>query len=255
MFGGKMVALKTDRVDHHEEDHHHEEHAVPKVKIYLMGKEYLVPKVLTIMAAIEYAGYKLVRGCGCRAGFCGACSTVYRKADDYKLYSALACQTLVEEGMYLAQIPFVPALKSKYAMEDLNSSDNVLLKHYPEIARCVSCNTCTRSCPQDIRVMDYVQAALRGNVARAAELSFDCIQCGLCSSRCPADIKHYHVAQMARRVYGRYVQDDSAQLALRNEELDTHAYDAEFVALKGMSLEGLKQRYEARTLETRDEED
>ena len=49
-----------------------------KVNIYLFGKKYEVPEELTIMKAMEYCGYKLVRGCGCRNGFCGACATLYR---------------------------------------------------------------------------------------------------------------------------------------------------------------------------------
>lgn len=39
------------------------------VNIYLFGKQYSVPDNLTIMRAMEYAGYQLVRGCGCRNGF------------------------------------------------------------------------------------------------------------------------------------------------------------------------------------------
>ena len=42
------------------------------VNVYLFGKLYRVPDNLTIMRAMEYAGYQLVRGCGCRNGFCGA---------------------------------------------------------------------------------------------------------------------------------------------------------------------------------------
>lgn len=49
------------------------------VTIYIMGKPYRVPAALTIMQAMEYAGYRFIRSCGCRAGFCGACSTLYRK--------------------------------------------------------------------------------------------------------------------------------------------------------------------------------
>ncbi|MGQ9667488.1 MAG: 2Fe-2S iron-sulfur cluster binding domain-containing protein, partial [Anaerolineae bacterium] len=48
------------------------------IPVYIMGKQYNVPPGLTIMKAMEYAGYRLVRGVGCRAGFCGACATVYR---------------------------------------------------------------------------------------------------------------------------------------------------------------------------------
>jgi len=36
------------------------------VNVFVMGKKYEVPASLTIMKALEYAGYKLVRGCGCR---------------------------------------------------------------------------------------------------------------------------------------------------------------------------------------------
>ena len=43
------------------------------VEVFLLGKQYTVPAELTIMDAMEYAGYKLVRGCGCRSGFCGGC--------------------------------------------------------------------------------------------------------------------------------------------------------------------------------------
>ncbi|MQY82374.1 hypothetical protein GH157_01615 [archaeon] len=27
---------------------------------------------------------------------------------------------------------------------------NTFLEYYPEISRCLSCNTCTKACPQDI---------------------------------------------------------------------------------------------------------
>ena len=42
------------------------------VDIYVMGMRYQVPEGLTIMRALEYAGYRLIRGVGCRAGFCCA---------------------------------------------------------------------------------------------------------------------------------------------------------------------------------------
>ena len=45
------------------------------VNVYFFGKKYTVPADLTIMTAMEYAGYELKRGCGCRHGFCGACAT------------------------------------------------------------------------------------------------------------------------------------------------------------------------------------
>ncbi|MFO7792953.1 MAG: 2Fe-2S iron-sulfur cluster-binding protein [Candidatus Saliniplasma sp.] len=220
------------------------------VEIFVMGKRYKVPEGLTIMTALEYAGYKFVRGCGCRGGFCGACATVYRTEDEYKFKMDLACQTAVQDGMFLVQLPFVPAMREEYDIEEVDpeENDNVILDYYPEIARCVSCNTCTKACPQDIEVMDYVQAALRGDVERCAELSFDCIQCGLCSIRCPADIKHYHLAQLARRITGRYIDEQSEELKKRVEEIEAGEYDEEMQKMVEMELEELKKTYEERDI-------
>ena len=50
-------------------------------------------------------GYQLIRGCGCRNGFCGACATIYRVAGDRELKVCLACQTQVEDNMYVATLP------------------------------------------------------------------------------------------------------------------------------------------------------
>ena len=88
------------------------------IPIFVMGKQYEVPETLTIMKAMEYAGYKYIRGCGCRGGVCGACATVYRTAGDYKIRTGLACQTVVEPDMYLAQLPFYPALHGKYDFKE-----------------------------------------------------------------------------------------------------------------------------------------
>ncbi|MFP4050275.1 MAG: 4Fe-4S dicluster domain-containing protein [Thermoplasmata archaeon] len=220
------------------------------IEIFVMGKRYKVPKGLTIMTALEYAGYKFVRGCGCRGGFCGACSTVFRTEDEYKLKMDLACQTAVEDGMFLVQLPFVPAVREEFDIEEVDPEehDNVMLDYYPEIARCVSCNTCTKSCPQDIEVMDYVQAALRGDIERCADLSFDCIQCGLCSIRCPADIKHYHLAQLARRITGRYIDENSEDLEKRVKEIEEGKYDEELQRMIDMELEELKETYDTRDI-------
>ena len=59
------------------------------VNVYFYGKKYSVPGDLTIMTAMEYAGYQLVRGCGCRNGFCGACATIYRIKGDKKREEAI----------------------------------------------------------------------------------------------------------------------------------------------------------------------
>ena len=218
-------------------------------QIYIMGKAYDVPVGVTIMDAMEYAGYRFIRGAGCRSGFCGACGTVYRREGEYRLEFVLACQEMVEEGMHLTQLPFTPAPRSDYTLSELDPSENVLLQHYPEVARCVSCNTCTKACPQEIEVMDYVQAALRGDLERVAELSFDCISCGLCAMRCPADIKHYHVAQMARRLHSVSDSPIPEHLKTRMAELESGAFRVELDELVSMDLDGLKAKYAKRVIE------
>ena len=161
----------------------------------------------------------------------------------------MACQTRVEDGMYLVQIPFSPAEKAIYDITDEKYVANVFLNHYPEIARCVACNTCTKACPQDLEVMDYIQAALRGDFKAVADLSFDCIQCGLCALRCPAEIVHYNVGQLGRRMYGHYGMPVPEHLAARMKEIEEGTCDADLDEMMGVSEEELKTRYEARERE------
>ncbi|MCK5111985.1 MAG: hypothetical protein KAQ84_00445 [Thermoplasmatales archaeon] len=219
------------------------------IEVFVMGKSYKVPAGLTIMKALEYAGYRYIRGCGCRAGFCGACSTIYRIEDEQKLSFDLACQKVVEDKMYLVQLPFVPATKVEYDIDKLEPTESTILEIYPEIARCVSCNTCTKSCPQDIEVMKYIQRAVRGEIAKCAEISFDCIQCGLCAMRCPADIKHYHVSQLARRLRGKYIDTKSKNLAKRLKEVESRKYDSEIEKLIKMDNKGILELYKNRKIE------
>ena len=223
----------------------------PKTKmssVFIMGKEHKVPRGLTIMKAIEYAGYRLVRGAGCRAGFCGACGTVYRTKDDYKFHFDLACQTEVQNGMSLTQLPFVPANKARYHVRLIKKEGNPIVKYYPEVARCVSCNTCTKACPQELEVMDYIQAALKNDIAKAATLSFDCIQCGMCTIRCPAEIVPYHVGQLARRLHGKFIKK-SKQLNKRVNSINKGKFKADLKELMNMDNADIKQKYTDRKIE------
>jgi heterodisulfide reductase subunit C len=216
------------------------------VTIHVMGKKHSVPYDLTIMKAMEYAGHQFRRGSGCRGGFCGACATIYRTKGNFKLLGALACQKIVEDGMYIAQISFSPAEKKTYDISEVRADASAFLEYYPEIARCLACNTCTKSCPQDIEVMDYVQAALKGDIETAAKLSFDCLSCGLCAVRCPAEIVPYNIAQLARRLYSRYIVGPTDHVRVRVKEVEEGLFDEGIEELKGLGDEALKERYESR---------
>ena len=219
------------------------------IPIYVMGKRYEVPETLTIMKAMEYAGFKFLRGCGCRGGICGACPTVYRKEGDYKLYFGLACQTVVEPNMYLAQLPFYPANRAVYDIEEVKPAAETIFALYPELFRCVACNNCTKSCPMGVEVLDYISALKQGDIAKAAQISFDCIQCGLCASRCMGELPQYHIAQLARRLYGKYIQPGAHHLVKRVAEIESGKYDAMLDSLTKMDKGELEKIYKERERE------
>ena len=219
------------------------------VTVFVMGKAHEVPADATIMGAIEYAGYQIVRGAGCREGFCGACATVYRLPGDYKIYTGLACTTIVEENMWLSQLPAIPGQKAIYDIDKLEPNVATIQKLYPEVFRCVACNSCTKACPQDLEVMDYIQAAMRGDIENVMDLSFDCLCCGLCAIRCPSEIVQYNVGILAKRLYGKYLSPESKQLKKRIKEVKEHTYDKEYKEFLKMKKEELKKTYYDRDLE------
>jgi heterodisulfide reductase subunit C len=219
------------------------------IDIYIMGKHYQVPEGLTILTALEYCGYRMIRGCGCRAGFCGACATIYNFKNDPQLRYDLACQKTVEPGMYLVQVPFFPAAKSLYNLEEITAVGEQILTLYPELVKCFGCNNCTKTCPQGLEVMWFISDALRGDIPEVVNKSFDCIMCGLCAARCPQGLVPYNVAILCRRLYGRYLTPDSKHLDERIVEIETGKYDVELEELKGMEEEKLRHLYEKRDIE------
>jgi heterodisulfide reductase subunit C len=212
-----------------------------KIPISIMGRKYLVPQGLTIMKALEYAGHRITRGCGCRGGVCGACVTVYRKTGDYRLRVGLACQTLVEPEIYLTQLPYIPANKAIYAINAV-SLENVNAI-YPEIMRCVACNTCTKSCPMELEVMNYMSAAIRGDLFKVVELSMECVMCGMCAERCPAELSPFNVALLVRRVYGKHAIPPAEHLKKRLQEIEAGRYTEQLELLKQADKSELEERY------------
>lgn len=219
------------------------------IPIFIMGKQYMVPEQLTIMKATEYAGYQYIRGCGCRGGICGACATVYRKPGDYHIRVGLACQTVVEPDMHLTQLPFFPVNRASYDLDEMSGDPEEIFKKYPELFRCVACNACTKVCPMDISVMDYIAAIKQGDLVKAKSLSFDCIQCGLCVSRCMGELPQYHIAQMARRIAGAKLTPPAEHLKKMVENIDNGKYDEPIAKLKDVNEEEMRKLYTSREME------
>jgi len=205
---------------------------IKMVPIYIMGRKYEVPQGLTILKAMEFAGYRVKRGCGCRGGVCGACVTLYRRKGTYQLNFGLACQTVIEPDMYLMQLPFVPANKAVYSIKNLRANDSAIAKLYPELMRCLQCNTCTKACPMELDVMGYVAAAMRGDLKNVVELSIECVMCGVCAARCPAELSPFNIALLIRRMYGKHVIPPSPQLGERLKEISGGEFEEQLQELK-----------------------
>lgn len=101
----------------------------------------------------------------------------------------------------------------------------------------------------DIEVMDYVAAAMRGDITRLAELSFDCVMCGLCTSRCPAEICQYNVAILGRRLYGKYIVPKAEHLAQMVNEIQKGKYEQMLRKVMDTDEEALKKLYNEREIE------
>ena len=219
------------------------------VNVFLFGKKYEVPDNLTIMNAMEYAGYQLVRGCGCRNGFCGACATIYRIKGDKELKACLACQTKVEDNMYIATLPFFPLVKQVYDINKVPVTETVMMQLYPEIYACIGCNACTKACTQELNVMQYIAYAQRGDFEKCAEESFDCVACGCCTVRCPAGISHPMVALLARRLVGKYIAPETQHLKDRVSEVNEGVYDDLIEQIMKKPIEEMKELYNTRDIE------
>jgi Fe-S oxidoreductase len=219
------------------------------VPIFVMGKRYEVPASLTIQKALEYAGFQLVRGCGCRGGICGACGTVYRFPGSYRIEVGLACQTVVQPDMYIAQLPFFPGNKAVYDIETLPAVGGTIAALYPEVFKCVGCGTCTRSCPMDIDVMGYISKAIQGDLTAVAQSSFDCVMCGLCAARCPAEEVQYNIGILARRLYARHLAPKAKHLAEAVKNVEGKKFDKALQELKKKDLETLKKIYKSLEIE------
>ena len=222
-----------------------------KVDILFEGQRFSVDDHLTILQALESVGYRFVKGVGCRGGVCGACAVFYRINGDHTLKTGLSCQSLVEQGMMLMQLPYFPQKKVCHTLEVPAGErpEEHVVHLYPEVNRCIMCGECSRICPMDIDVMGYVGMIKRGDLEACAEESFDCIQCGICVSRCPAQISQPNAALAARRYYGSYRMARAEHLAKRVAQIDSGRYTKDFKKLVAMSQDELKNLYNRRERE------
>ncbi len=211
--------------------------------LYIMGNAYRVPAGYTIMACMEYAGFQLTRGCGCRGAVCGACAVLYRVGNSPTWQVGLACQTLTQDAMTFLFLPYHEGQQKQYcAQETTCTLANIQVLH-PRLAHCNACNTCTKSCPMGIKVLGYIQALRQENFEKMRKISQECILCGLCAVRCPQNVAPMNVALTARRLYTQEKYNPTAAFAKAIDHAQQGAWQEDITRYKNMSHKELRQIY------------
>ncbi len=121
---------------------------------------------------------------------------------------------------------------------------------YPEMFRCLGCSACIKICPQDLPVMDIIALTQRGDLAAAAERSFNCVMCGLCASRCLAQMAPYNIFMAARRLYALYMLPKPAYVSERFEEIRQGGCVSEIDELIDRGRAEMEKRYAGRDIES-----
>ena len=123
-----------------------------KVNVYFFGKKYEVPAsshhhegngIRRISSS--YAAAAAVTVSAARAPL----STASRASRNSK--PALPARQQVEEGMYVATLPFFPLVKQVYDIEKIKPTEQIMMQLYPEIYSCIGCNACTKACTQALK--------------------------------------------------------------------------------------------------------
>ncbi len=211
--------------------------------LYIMGNAYQVPAGFTIMTCMEYAGFTLTRGCGCRGGICGACAVVYRVGQESTWHVGLACQTLTQDHMNFLFLPYVQGQEGLYNAATTPCSVQAITSTYPKLNKCIQCNTCTRSCPLGLKVLGYVQALQQGNFEKVRTLSMECILCGMCAVRCPKELTPFAMALMARRLLAKHKYKATPDFAKSLAQAQQGHDQQQILSYKTMEPQALREVY------------
>ncbi len=220
------------------------------VNVYIMGKRHVVPEHATIMRAIEYAGHQIIRGAGCREGFCGACGTIYRLPGDYKLHTGLACMTLVEGRDVADADPFradgKKGLRPGEAQAERGRDPAGLSRHLPlRRLRHVQQVLSAEAAGDGLHPGGHARRHRNGGGHRRSTVSP--ADCACCAARPRSSSTQ--VGILAKRLNGRYLRKESKELDDRIVEVRSRKFDAEYAELMVMEGAALTKLYYARDME------
>ena len=178
----------------------------------------------SLLQAWTAAGLPLTENVGCMGqGVCGACRVLVRRKGERLAGTALACETLAEEGMQVSFLDHFPARRPHaydlHALTDSWTAIDRIDAVFPEAKNCRHCSGCDRACPKGIEVQRMVNLAAVGQAFAAAELFDHCVMCNLCVAACPEHIDPAHLGQFVRRM--------TASLTLRPSDLIMRLHEIE----------------------------
>lgn len=171
------------------------------VELLINGQAVRAEPHMTVVEAAWANGVPRVTGVGCLEGVCGSCRILLRRGNEVGV--ALACETLVEQGIDVLFLPPPAAPRHQYELNELSDGWDLQARFkdiFPEAARCRQCQGCVRSCPKGIVVMEGVALAVAGHFREAGEAFLECVMCELCDTACPEQIAPAHVGLFCRRV-------------------------------------------------------
>ena len=175
------------------------------VRLTIEGRPIEAPAGSSILQAVVHVGATLVKGVGCMGqGVCGSCRVMVRHVGSQEVTMALACETVVEDGMQVAFLEyFTTHDRHEYRIEDIGDSWGALRKIgevFPEAAHCRHCSGCDRACPKGLEVQRGVNLATEGELAAASHVFDECVMCDLCTLACPEHISPNHLGLFVRRM-------------------------------------------------------
>lgn len=199
-----------------------------KVRLRFEGRELEARADASLVQAWLEAGLPLVENVGCMGqGVCGACHVLVRRegvtGPDELVRTALACETVVEDGMEVTFIDHAVARRPHHydlgALDDSWTAFDQVPEIFPEAPHCRHCGGCDRACPKGIEVERMVNLASVGRGVEAAALFDECVMCNLCVAACPERIDPSYLGQLVRRVVGSTTLRP-ADLIARLREID-----------------------------------
>ena len=175
------------------------------VHLNIEGRELEAPAGCSILQAFVHAGETLVESVGCMGqGVCGSCRVMVRRSGELEVNTALACETLVEDGMQVAFLDyFTRAAPHPYRLDQLSDSWqtlNMIDEVFPEASHCRHCSGCDRACPKGLDVQRGVNFAVEGKLAESGQVFDECVMCNLCTLACPEHIRPNHLGLFVRRM-------------------------------------------------------